>query len=819
MIPSTRAVWIALIAVLAVLIFMLGPWGTGDPVADSPNGGDPTQLENANPEAVKNAELDQGTSGVVKDQRTTDPPTDEFATLKVVNADGAPMTKCWLVVFQGDEVLAQASTNDEGLAVFKPLEGEHSLAISSQRRPPHLQQVTLSAGQQTIVFPDGARVTGRIRLVDGKPAQELRLRLTSKVAVFDFSSLPESVIAVLGVYPDYPMYWVTTNAAGEFSFDGLPQTWSGALSLRDDFEFVAVSHGKLQPNSRFLDLSAPESALELSVVQPIKLHGKLVAEGDQSPIANTGISVKYTSVGDSKLSYQGAETKADGTFRLDLTPAEVESLDLRLGSGLGVEFHNTQPVLQLEREQIPADGNLGTLVVSGLRRLAFELRDPQGRPISGGRGKAGGIKSPPTDSDGAAEFTTLPAEVAKVRFLASGFIPKEVQLEKPIPSFLTVHMERGNRLDIEIKPPAGLEVTQFRAKLGGGGEYILAGPADNPAQLGDYLQYMSFLSYQMKTSDVGTVLLAEPDGAGKVQFSSLRSDLPLHLEIIGITGNTVFHAQELTPLGAQEQRKLTVDLTDAGLHFHGRVLGPNDDPVVFATIQLGGEILDHTDGSGMFSALVVEKEPRTLVVGARGYATLFQNNYQVPRDQSSVEIRLQKSMPVKIYVVDQAGNPVPDAQVRILREKFTTTTTDLGNGVFEAGGLSADKVGLRVQVAGRSYTQDLYPAQGEARVVVPMHGGVQVELDPPTESRAGTYRIVLVAEVDGEILVHTREIPATGKLSATIPFVYPGTYEAELTYRPNDTEIAAGMVDTVIGEAVEVEVIAEQTVVLRMPAD
>ncbi|HEX9792710.1 MAG TPA: hypothetical protein VGC54_01890, partial [Planctomycetota bacterium] len=290
----------------------------------------------------------------------------------------------------------------------------------------------------------------------------------------------------------------------------------------------------------------------------------------------------------------------------------------------------------------------------------------------------------------------------------------------------------------------------------------------------------------------GSALIGSPDADGMVLFRSLVPGVELDLEIRGITGAAVYHHERLAPLGVTEDRHHEVALGASLRAFRGRVTDLAGNPLVRATVQLGGQILGWTDPAGEFSCFTVEEDPKTLVVAHRSAATLFLKDYVIPLDGAPVELRLEPALRVVVEVVDEAGKPVPDAVVYVLRGGFTSTTHALGDGRFETGGMSSDLVRIQTRVAGRIYLQEHDPAQPKARVVVPLHGSLTVELAAPPPAREGDYRVVLQAR-DAEVyLVQSAAITAAGGWRCTFPFVLPSTYLAELHYSPTQAEQAAG---------------------------
>jgi len=173
-------------------------------------------------------------------------------------------------------------------------------------------------------------------------------------------------------------------------------------------------------------------------------------------------------------------------------------------------------------------------------------------------------------------------------------------------------------------------------------------------------------------------------------------------------------------------------------------------------------------------------------------STLFLHDYVVP-DGQEVELRLRPARNVTIEVVDEAGEPVPEAEVWILQEGFITNTHRIDENRHVASSLTDNVFRIEVRVGGRKYLQEHTSDHAEARVVVPVHGSVLARVsDATTGSRPGQLLLILrpVEGQAGDALVasHVSE----PRLALEIAAVLPGRYAASIQYVPTDDERAAG---------------------------
>lgn len=815
MISQSRAAWITLVAILAVMVILLDPFGNGGSISDMPNGATAgTADESAvNLESAELFAAKAQAEGGVEEERTARD-QDGLAVLEIVDENAVPLAGATVLLLEMGEIVAKQTCDESGRTAFPADDREFGMVIWRSNRVPHQQRITLAEGKQQVMMPPSLKVAGRLQMSDGTAASDLSLRLSASAAAFAFGDLPPSVISELGIYISYPLLVTRSDANGRFEFAGLQAAWEGSMRLPRDMEVVSASAGEVASAGQRVELAQPIGDLQMTLARSSFLHGRVVTREQQQPLAHVSLTAEVAVSGGGQPYFHGLQTDATGAFRIQAKAEVVDALKLHLGSAIGP----SKAILDLDKPRIPVDGDLGVIEVPGLRRLEFLLRDEVDQAIAGGSAEGGGIKSKATDASGRSVFPWLPDSVSELRFLAPGFVPQVVSLQAPLPTPLVVYMERGNRLEITLRPPTGIDVSQFRIKLSAE-QPLIAGPARRRQELNDYLQYPIVASSHMHQAPLGHVLVAETDSTGVAWFQALSSTLSPQLEVLGITGNTVYHSQQIAPLGKTEHRKMEVDLAAAGRHFHGRVMDPQGNAIHLATVQMGGEILAWTDPEGNFSCLVKDTEPRTLVLSASSFATRFIKNYQIPADESAVELTLEVALSVMIEVVDERGNPMPSADVTILRHGFNSNTHDRGNGRFEAAGLSSEKVVIRARVAGRDYLQDLLPAHGEAKIVVPLHGSIDVQLTPSAAAREGTYQILLIAEVDGESVVLNPSIAATTPDDVHLPLVLPATYQARLRYKPSPAELQAGMVEDWASDTSHIEVRAGETVVLKLIAN
>ena len=116
----------------------------------------------------------------------------------------------------------------------------------------------------------------------------------------------------------------------------------------------------------------------------------------------------------------------------------------------------------------------------------------------------------------------------------------------------------------------------------------------------------------------------------------------------------------------------------------GKIADPNGQAVTnaFVTLGFGNYIFPgrqtpetRSDADGRFTFARVQAGMKTLGVKADGFAPLVKT-VEVRRGLSEIEVQLERGSPLKIRVVDEQKNPIPNASFRV--SVFSTDGGDIG---------------------------------------------------------------------------------------------------------------------------------------------
>ncbi len=793
---SRTSLWIAIIAIPLILLGLFGPWASdsGQPSLEP----EVTSSNGANTTPAQAVESEVATPTTVAFGRTRiGPVREDHSVFVVLNPDGEPEVDALLLVCRGETLLLSVMADSNGRVELESDNQEVTLVVKAPGRPLFVHPYQLVPGPIEVRLPRGAMLTGRILDHDGTEPSRLSLWVGSDTRMFDSGSLPEAAREDLADLIRYNTIRAFTSPGGFFQFAGLRESWSGSLQLGSGIVVQSTSGGRLLASGHAIRFDAPQTDLVIQLAKRKVITGRLVESPSNDPLGRIPMTARYQAIHGDAPQITNFVVDKQGYFFLEIDPESLTRFELFLGS----HPHDDQLVLELSGPEIPPAGQLGNIAIRSLRTIRFILQDRKAQGIAGGFARAGGARSMVTGPDGEGFLYWLSTTTTRMRFVAKGYVPQDRELNEATPDPLIVTMEPGNRLELKLITPGGVQTSQFRAQLRSN-SILIDGPAKDLNELLDYVGEDSRPYYQAQSPPLGTHIAARPDSDGVIVFQSLRSGVELNLEILGTSGDSVFHGETLKPLGRQEVRRHEIDLRQVGSIFRGRITNSDGEPLVRASVQLENQILAWTDGSGDFSCLVNESVAKTLVLGHPSYATLFIKDYLVPTDGAAVEFRLEPTRELIIEVMDESGTAINEAQVFLLREGFISTTHPRGEGRFEAKGSSSDGASVQVMVAGNVYVQKLNPGEAATRVIVPIHGSLVVNFSVPAQQGTGDYSVVLKALAKEQASALTRAVDAAGRWRCKFPLVLPGQYDVSVEYSPSPQEKEEGLSSHTVGNTV-----------------
>jgi len=381
------------------------------------------------PRAVLSIEVENGSQWLdvrLKDAR--------HSTISGVLIDGGEAgaslggVRVALTPVNGGRMYASESGPDGSFLIDKVVDGLYRVVVSrGELRVKHPRdpiRVTGPVEHLQVVLDSGARVAGRIL---GLPPEDfLDLRVVAYSA------------------------WRTSRgdvdaASGQYAVDGLtPGVWR--ITATD-------AHGRVAEGSLTLEDGSEEERLDLTFEPGVMLTGVVLDNGQ--PLAYARVALR----GEGRRQDRGESCDEDGRFQFDsVSPGRYVLVIHRAGGAMrprGMAVH-VQEIELLADEELVID--VSTVALTG------EVRDPEGKPISGARVAFEHVSQPATEvgpryltgADGRFALDSVPSGTWRLRAEKAGFgsIRRVVEARPGEEVFveLTLEPTTGLVLDLQGSP-------------------------------------------------------------------------------------------------------------------------------------------------------------------------------------------------------------------------------------------------------------------------------------------------------------------------------------------------------------------------------
>jgi hypothetical protein len=400
--------------------------------------------------------------------------------------------------------------------------------------------------------------------------------------------------------------------------------------------------------------------------------------------------------------------------------------------------------------------------------------DPERRPVNGARVRARDVEgiAEETDSEGRTTLQGLPPG-ATFEVLARGFEP--VRFPAPISlEPVEVVLQRANRLTIRILDSNGAPQPGARLRISAEGVLFPEGVFDR--FLTPQIPELGARAGRYGKSHYYRLVA---DERGSIELQSILPGRTFALDVEDAAGCSAHH-EVVAPMGAQEQRELTVRLSRPSRSLAGRVQGLLGQPLEGASVTLSGErdaIGRKTGPDGRFLFEGLYGEEFGLMVELRGYVSSRLREVRVPPDAVPLQVVLEQGRDVRVSVVDARGKPIDAGSVFAFSSDedqrwFAKPQADGPRLLNDVPFLDLE---VRLQLASKEFRQTLPAHVDEIVIPVPELGRLEVAFEPdpglPRERMGLLLRSIDEARQQFVHLIPTRTAPMEFEA------VWPGSYE------------------------------------------
>ncbi|HEY4575335.1 MAG TPA: carboxypeptidase regulatory-like domain-containing protein, partial [Thermoanaerobaculia bacterium] len=494
-----------------------------------------------------------------------------------------------------------------------------------------------------------------------------------------------------------------SNASGGFELNRLAA--DAAYELRIEREGFAPARQELPP--REAGAQAPELRIVLragrtafGVVVDAGRRPLAGAQATLQPAAPADPMARIRAAREKPERYAAVPTGADGRFELRDLPAGTFDLTLR-GRGFAPL---TMPALVIPEGKGTTD--LGTVALVPGAALHGLVVDAQGNPVEGAEVRAKApqrelFPAPPARDPGPADALSgadgafvledrSPGESLDLTVSHPGYGPASapgvaVPREAPVRIVLQAAARvSGRTVDAEGKPVAGasISVSEEEAESLGG----------------QVLQRWTGRVHDGVTDDEGGFAF---DGVSPGPIA-VYAQAP-HRQRAELKNLEVKPGQDLAGLEV---------VLPPGAAVEGRVLSPEGRPVPGAEVSVlepsqndfsFSSLRATTDGDGQYRIEGIPPGKRTLEARAEGYRRAVRD-VEASARTATADFNLERGLEVSGRVVDDGGNPVPGARLRLMAGRSISAEAPQAlsgaDGAFRLTGLQDGTYTLRVSKAG-----------------------------------------------------------------------------------------------------------------------
>jgi RNA polymerase sigma factor (sigma-70 family) len=655
-------------AAAGVLIWLSLSWGEGGappagiapPTSERPA----SSASDAGATAVASSRPDEARA--IASAAFVDPDARRATLVVVREADRAPVVGAEIVLFGGTGAPRRAKTDAKGAASFDPLAGRGRAVVLSPSRPASVFDVSLAEGRVELALPTGLVVRGMVEIDGAPPGREVALKLSGFASAG--ATAPGAAMLAIDATGGEERNGVSarTNPDGSFRIEGVREDAFGhvAVVAEDPAYEPDPAHavwGVVPAELRF-----PLRA-DLGVVRFAKRHelrGRLRAADGGPPPRGAFVVVEAAAGANVAVGSPTAPTPVaeDGAFsvRLPLGPdrSGVRTLEIVAFAGSGAPPQTFRP-----QPGPPGPRDVGDLKLDAVRTVRCRVRDAAGAAVVGARvvdseadpfGERGDLAST-TGADGAATLS-LPIGARELRVAAQGFATATVAVPKD-----------ASTSDVVLRPAALLEVRVLDADGRGVPESTVRLRRTKRAE-----------PEATPTIDAVRGFTVGVDAVPADQDEPAFGAMTDRDGVLSLSGFSVGDRIEVEAPGAGPRQSATVGASGATVE----IRTPADAPefAVRLVAEDGGDVLgaallfDRPEGGERYDALrpgtdgvfrVRRVGWRVATVRSFGDPEYADGEIEVaPRGTGEpTTLKVARRRAVRLRVVDDAGEPVRDANV------------------------------------------------------------------------------------------------------------------------------------------------------------
>ena len=697
--------------------------------------------------------------------------------LRIVDETGRPAASARCVLVREGAAIEEGASDSRGAVRFPATGDTAFLLVAPLDRGLHVEAIELLAGTRDVHLPPGRAVAGVAVLDGGPPGEPIEMRLDWNEPSLQELGLPAKLAARVAERTDWQdRSYGVIGPNGAFRIDGLPERWSGTLSLEKAYQIEDAGGAQILGGGVYVP--GPREDLVLAVRRRPALRGRVLLPGGE-PAGTEGAVALSVSYADNPRGATGWQVSCDerGRFEAPLSKPEVIRVHLKVR-------HPDHPGEEFWFEPPPAHLDLGDLLLPATRRIRFRVEDLSGEAVPGAIATTGeGITwSEPTDAAGRSSVPARPGDV-ELQVSQTGYRAGKVKVPAEFAGEVLVVLEPTNHLVVRVLDSQGGPLPDISVQLSAE-EGLFADP-EQELTWGKSIGPGAFT--QASWSDLGEEIRLQPDGRGEAGVTGLHPDHEIVLRVLPATGEAL-HDEVLPPRppAGRLVREIRIDPASAR-PLRGIVEDEAGEPIAGARAWLtSGETRASrkSDAAGGFEFPNVQAETVRLHVTMPGYVPWHREELSVPLGGETLGIRLERGQRVEVLVIDELGVP-HDALLEVWAEGYSNLfrgRTRDGRAILDA--LPSVPITVEASLGSLRYRRVHDPAIAELRIEVPAMGSVVAPPDLIPWETGMRFELQLRSQDGQHSVSFTPVRPQDPTAPVALGLAPVGLYEVELRRRP-----------------------------------
>lgn len=674
------------------------------------------------------------------------PAPEEMPALEIVVREPslAPLAGALIVLYRGEEGLAEATTAQDGVARLSAPGGVGKYALFAPGWDTTLGDLDLSAGRRVLQLVEGATIAGRVIVDGGPPDEHFQLFFGTSASMPQLSRLmPQAARKLVFKTRDRLSGLMPIFASdGSFVLRGLPRDVRGMFLWSPPYFIEGRGDGF---DATHFNVPLPRGDLELRLISGIMLKLRVVDDAARPVAFAHTIMWLGAAIGGDHPTQEG---NANGEGRMSVSLSRKSLAPVRLA--IGKSNLTTPKIFEFAPPtSLSTVWDLGDLAVPSTRKITVHVKDPMGEPVENAivsswferSSQAGGRQAPKG-------LTTLEVSIEGGEVAARAFGYEGARQTVPFDATeVTVTLARACVLEF-----ATAETLASREGL----TLELSGPT--PLFVDEALDSAPAersRSSQSKLYSSGSTSLFRMIGWTDLRdwrVGALTPGQELRVKLLA-NGRELCN-QTIAPLAPAEQRRVTLAVGSQAHTLRLRVLAPNGNRLSAARISLAtahdASRIQSTQTDGLGNAtLQVFEERCKFYVQAEGFAPRWVVVDPIPSD--ALEIALEAQRTVDVELVGEDGAPyLGSAKVYWpspmggLRE-----AQSIGPARFRLDGLPAKEIVLLATLDTGQVSAVHDASIPFARIVVGAKGIVSVRMPVAQTSSSGEWFAALAPTGSG----------------------------------------------------------------------